>query len=123
MGQRTTDDFKVAPLLLAGRKNARFQAELCSVLGLRPSAFKRQVKRERLAGSLICSCERGYYLGEDAVELAAFVRAEESQARSRLAITAPFRKRLKEIAAEDQMSLDQLLEALSVEGEFGETDG
>lgn len=123
MEGRTINDFIVTPLLQVGRENARLQADLCSATGLKPGVFKKQVKKERLAKSLICSCEHGYFLGETAEELAAFVRAEESQAKSRLAITAPFRARLKEIAAADQMSLDQLLEALNVNGEPDGTEG
>lgn len=103
MKKRTVDNFIVTPLLQAGRENAIFQAELCSVLGMKPGVFKKQVKKERLAKSLICSCEQGYFLGETVDELAAFVRAEESQARSRLAITKPFRDKLKELPGQQNL--------------------
>ena len=98
--------FTVSEILKPGKGNEVHLRQLCNYFNQKPVAVKRQIKQERLNGSLICSNRKGYFMASSPEEIEEFVKAEEFQALSRLAITKPFRDKLKDLP--DQQHFDDL---------------
>lgn len=79
---------KIADHLPTGRQNAVTSADLAAMLGFRTvRELQKATERERQAGAVIlstCAEGGGYYLSDDPLEIAAFIRTLNSRARNTL---------------------------------------
>ena len=59
----------IAELLSIGEQNTRTCNELATVLNIDARDVRQAIRIERLAGELICSCSKGYYLPDNDADI------------------------------------------------------
>lgn len=95
----------IAELLKPGEGLALSASTLCEITGLTPRDLRRQITVERIAGALICSSAKGYFLAAGRDELADFVRASTSRASTSRRVAKAFKDALKRLEAKNQIPL------------------
>ena len=106
----TTKINLVSDLLHRGRERAIPQRDLCELYGCRPAALKRQIRSERLNGSLICADNHGYYLANNSDEVKDFISMLHRQAIARQESLREFRQAVKaNTKLAGQMEVDDFL--------------
>jgi len=97
----------IAELLKPGEGLALSASTLCEITGMTPRELRRQVTVERIAGALICSSARGYFLAAGREELADFVKSSSARASTSRKVSRAFRDKLKEIQNQNQIPLPE----------------
>ena len=95
-------------LLAVGKENAIPSRDLCKALQLRDVRELRLiVQRERQAGAVILSSEKGYFLPGCKSEVEKFIRTTDKKARSTMYCMKSAKKYLKDLEAVEngQMSI------------------
>lgn len=85
----------ISDFLSAGEGQAVSLDELSLATGLPERAVKAEVLRSRMAGQLILSSERGYFLPADEYELRKYVNSRKGYLKTAHAALRPFLKALK----------------------------
>jgi hypothetical protein len=91
-----------------GKENAVTRGELVAVLNLPDRQIRRLIQEARCQGVMILNAQdgAGYYISNDAGELEKQYRANRNRAMSILLQQKYIRLRLREIAAADQVTLE-----------------
>lgn len=96
----------IAELLKPGEGLALSASVLCELTGMTPRELRRQVAAERIAGALICSTPRGYFIGRTREELSDFVKASSARASTSRKVSRAFRDALKRMQNQSQIPLE-----------------
>lgn len=96
--------------LKVGEENGISQKDLARILNMNERQLREEVAKEREAGALICSSDRGYYRAKNRAEIENTYNRLRSRALGTLAMLKPFAKRLnKDDVINEQMSIDDFL--------------
>ena len=98
----------ICELLAIGKENAITSRDLCRTLQLKDvRELRLMVERERRAGAVILSSEKGYFLPGNKYEVERFIRTTSKKARSTMYCMKSAKKYLKDLEAVDngQMSI------------------
>ncbi len=85
----------ISDFLFTGEAQAISLSELSLSTGLPERAVKAEVLRSRMAGELILSSERGYFLPADECELRKYVNSRKGYIKTAHAALRPFIKALQ----------------------------
>lgn len=85
----------ISDFLSAGEGQAVSLDELSISTGLPERTIKAEVLRARMAGELILSSERGYFLPADEYEIRRYVNSRKAYLKTAHACLRPFLKALK----------------------------
>ncbi len=96
----------IAEILQKGEGLALSASVLCELTGLTPRDLRRQVTAERIAGSLICSSPRGYFIAAGRDELSDFIKASSARATTSRRVARAFRDALKRMQNQAQIPLE-----------------
>lgn len=86
---------KISDFLSSGEGQAISLDELSLATGLPERAVKSEVLRSRIAGELILSSERGYFLPADSDEIRRYVCSRKGYIKTAAAALQPFIRALK----------------------------
>ena len=96
--------------LKVGEENGISQKDLARILNMNERQLREEVAKEREAGALICSSDRGYYRAKNRAEIENTYNRLRSRALGTLAMLKPFAERLKrEDVINEQMNIDDYL--------------
>lgn len=106
MSEREREPMKITDYLPTGKENAIPSKELAARLGFDTVRdLQRAVERERQSGAVIlstCSDGGGYYLSNDPLEIAAFIRTLNTRANNTLRSLESARAALDELTGQDR---------------------
>ncbi len=106
MSEREHESMKISDYLPTGKENAVPSKELAARLGFDTVRdLQRAVERERQSGAVIlstCTDGGGYYLSDDPLEIAAFIRTLNTRASNTLRSLESARAALDELTGQDR---------------------
>ena len=103
--------------LQSGKDHAISQKNLCIRLGLKPAELRDAILKARIDGCFICSCQEGYYLPADRLELYDHARRRETVINTAEKAVHPFLEELlgepeaeplESVAEYEQLCIDEL---------------
>lgn len=85
--------------LKTGEGEAISRSELAAFLNEDERIVRKAIEQLRRSGTVVCSSRYGYFYPENAAELTAYIRREESRARQTDSVLNSARALLKEMTA------------------------